>query len=286
MFKLVILIIILIITLVNASIPIVDDSEECTTCLATLTEWETIFTNETDISIISETLQQHCKDKYNVKDIVKRKLCEAVYNVLIQIPPGLIDGMDSLAWPIPKAFCGTIKKCNLYCCDDSNIPEQVHLSCETDISRMTVSWTTLNSQNSIVQYGTSIDSLNKQEVDGTVNTYTASGWRGSLHSATMTGLIENGQQYYYRVGDGDIWSQVFSFKTFNRDQPISYAIIGDMAYDSNSDYTVKSIIELVDAGKIDAVIHSGDISYADGYDPHFDDFFNKIEPLGDSYNYH
>ena len=42
-----------------------------------------------------------------------------------------------------------------------------------------------------------------------------------------------------------------------------------MAYDEYSDNTVSSLIRLVDAGQLDVVIHSGDISYADGYMPHF-----------------
>jgi hypothetical protein len=33
------------------------------------------------------------------------------------------------------------------------------------------------------------------------------------------------------------------------------------------------------------VIHSGDISYADGYEPHWDDFFNKIQPIAASVPY-
>ena len=31
--------------------------------------------------------------------------------------------------------------------------------------------------------------------------------------------------------------------------------------------------------QIDAVIHSGDVSYADGFMQHWDTFFNKIEPI-------
>ena len=52
-----------------------------------------------------------------------------------------------------------------------------------------------------------------------------------------------------------------------------------MAYDVNSDYTVSSLTALVDQGLVDVVIHSGDISYADGYMPHFDDFMNKVQPI-------
>jgi len=56
-------------------------------------------------------------------------------------------------------------------------------------------------------------------------------------------------------------------------------LIGDMAYDVNSDYTVANVQALVEQGKVDIVLHIGDISYADGYDSHFDDFENKIQNI-------
>jgi len=272
-----IVILVVIINTVFGVTPI-DDSDKCISCQQTIQSWQDTWTNETSIDNVITSLKNNCKEKYSIKDILKRELCDKVVDVLVQIPPGIFEGLNTLAWPIPSALCATVRQCDLYCCDDSNSPEQIHLSADTDTSIMTVSWTTLNSQQSFVQYGISIDTLDKQE-QGDVNTYTPSGWRGSLHSATMTGLISN-QVYFYRVGDGaDKWSEIFSFKTFDTSKPIVYGVIGDMAYDEYSDYTVKRMIELVDQQKLDAVIHVGDISYADGYDPHFDDFFRKIQPI-------
>ena len=113
--------------------------------------------------------------------------------------------------------------------------------------------------------------------------------------------------YFYRVGDGmSKWSNVYSYTTFGDDQEsISYAVVADMAYDVNSDNTVSSISKLVDQNSVQVfecnnayntmqhkfyvlyeficiqqcVIHSGDISYADGYEPHWDDFLNKVQPI-------
>lgn len=241
-----------------------DDSSKCLSCQSTVSEWQNNWTNQSTVDDTIKALKDECNVKYSIKDIIKRKLCDEVVNVLVQIPPGLIDGMNSLAWPIPQALCATIRQCELFCCDNNNVPEQIHLSAESDTTKMTVTWVTLNANSSYVQYGTS-DSLNNLEV-GNIDTYTASGWRGTIHSAVMTGLKEK-TTYYYRVGNGDDdkWSDIYSFNTFDYSKSISYAIIGDMAYDQYSDNTVKSLINLVENNKIQAVIHAGDISYADGY---------------------
>jgi phosphodiesterase/alkaline phosphatase D-like protein len=74
------------------------------------------------------------------------------------------------------------------------------------------------------------------------------------------------------VGDGDIMSGWIPFKTLpssnsflNDDNlSINFAIIGDMGYANKSNATVANLISLVDGGDIDVVIHSGDVSYADG----------------------
>jgi len=60
---------------------------------------------------------------------------------------------------------------------------------------------------------------------------------------------------------------------------VGFAVVGDMGYGPNSDATVAAISALVDSGAVRAVIHSGDESYADGYNPHWDLFMNKIQPI-------
>ena len=97
----------------------------------------------------------------------------------------------------------------------------------------------------------------------------------------MTGL-EPATRYYYQVGADDGasgWSDIFSFVTYTPNKELNFAVIADMAYDENSDNTIASMLRLVEAGQLDVVIHSGDISYADGYMPHFDVFMNKIQPI-------
>lgn len=210
--------------------------------------------------------------------------------VFVQIPPALFDGMDSLAWPMPVAPCALVAQCHVNCCAPNDPPEQVHLSLASkDHTVMGVSWTSLDQKASVVQYGLSADSLTNEKT-GEFRVFTAetkydyynatSAWVGTLHTARMTDL-QPGRTYYYRVGDGaNLWSEILQFTAISPlKKSLSYAILGDMDFDVASDATVASLQRLVDAGKIDAVIHSGDISYADGYEPHFDAFFNKLQPI-------
>lgn len=118
------------------------------------------------------------------------------------------------------------------------------------------------------------------ESTGDWETYKAAGWLGTLHRAVMTDLKPD-TEYYYRVGSSEGWSNVFHFKTFPSGNDLNYtvAFVADMGYGDTSDPTVVDLLSAVDSGEIQLVIHSGDIGYADGFQPHWDDFFNKIQPI-------
>lgn len=58
--------------------------------------------------------------------------------------------------------------------------------------------------------------------------------------------------------------QTFHFSTLAPGQTFTAAVIADMGYGEASDYVIADLLALVEAGEIQAVIHSGDISYADG----------------------
>lgn len=207
----------------------------------------------------------------------QRKICEEVAAVFVQIPPALIEGIYTLAWPLSDAVCATVFKCQMNCCGEDDPPEQVHLSLASkDLSIMGVSWVSLNQPASVVEYGLSSTELNAK-VDGTITTYKAASWVGNIHRAVMTKL-EPGTKYYYRVGDGNLrWSKIFSFQTMVPDQEITYGIIGDMDFESNT--TMANMITLVEDGTVNCILHPGDISYADGFEPHWDIFFRRIEPI-------
>ena len=252
-----------------------DTSEKCLSCEATIEELELKWTDESNVQDILDDLQKKCK----TLDLGKRKICDGLVEVLVQIPPALFDGMADLAWPMPLAPCALLKQCSVNCCPADASPEQVHLSVTSnDLTKMAVSWVSLNQSASVVQYGVSTGDLT-MTATGTISTYTSAGWVGTIHRAVMTDLIP-GKSYHYRVGDGaQKWSGTFVFKVTEPGQDLTFAILGDMAYDEFSDNTVEVLTNLVDNGEIDCVIHSGDISYADGYEPHWDDFLNKIQPV-------
>ena len=212
-------------------------------------------------------------------------MCKSLADTIIKIPAGIFEGMDKEAWP-DWGLCSLISECKAPCCNSLSKPEQIHLSLtENDATKMSVSWVTLEGTESHVEFGSEPHRLT-QTATGTVLTYTHGGFVGVIHRAVMTGL-EPGKKYYYRVGGDPAsnllvrWSDTFSFNAISPQggKPLTFAVLADMSYDPLSDNTVKLMVKLIDEGKIDVVVHSGDISYADGFMPHFDDFMNKIQPI-------
>ena len=260
--------------------PIPDTSDKCVSCQKQVSALEIKWGSDASIEATVAELKQKCKEKEK-GHFLKREICDKVVDVFAQIPPQIFSGLNDLAWDVPLGVCATIKKCKVECCGVDSPPEQVHLSLAgEDRSLMGVTWVTLSHNETTVQYGVSQDKLTNTVV-GAINTYTQAGWVGTIHKAIMTGLVP-ATRYYYRVGSPSLnsWSQIFSFKTFDPAQVAqTYAVLADMSYDNVSDNTVAQLIKLVDEGKIDVVVHSGDISYADGYESHWDDFFNKIQPI-------
>mmetsp|Transcript_1517 Transcript_1517/g.1517 ORF Transcript_1517/g.1517 Transcript_1517/m.1517 type:complete len:508 (+) Transcript_1517:69-1592(+) len=251
-------------------------SEQCTYCKDTIDSLEMKWTNETTVAEILADLESQCK----TLPLKERQICDKVVQVLVQIPPGIFKGISSLAWPVSLGICATLNECQVNCCPADSPPEQIHLSLAgTDRSLMGVSWVTLAGTDSYVKYGEDKNNLSSINV-GSVDTYTKAGWVGVIHRALMTNL-KPATTYYYQVGadDNSGWSEIYSFTTYDPNKELNFAVIADMAYDTNSDGTVADLIKLVDEGQIDVVIHSGDISYADGYMPHFDDFLNKVQPI-------
>lgn len=256
---------------------VVVDSPECSACRETIDALEMKWTNETEVAQILSDLKRQCK---TLDTLTKKKFCDAAVEVLVKLPPGIFKGIESLAWPVSLGLCATGGSCSVNCCPAHAPPEQIHLSLSSeDRSVMGVSWVTLEGADSVVRYGTSPDAL-QQVQEGSVLTYTHAGWIGVIHRAVMTEL-QPGTKYFYQVGSAkdDRWSDVHSFSTYAPGKEVRFAVVADMAYDSFSDSTVSSLTRLAEQGLIDAVIHSGDISYADGYMPHFDDFLNKVQPI-------
>jgi hypothetical protein len=291
-----------------------DGASACGKCQSTIAVLQEEWTNATEVAEILASLEQNCTATFGRLHPLKVGLCDKVAEVFVQIPPGIFQGLETLAWPIPLGVCATIGECETPCCEAGAPPEQIHLSLAgNDASRMGVTWTTLEPRAaSIVEYGPvgagdgSVEPTAISRANGTVETYRWGGWVGSIHRAAMEGL-DSGAQYAYRVGDGSDggWSTnadggawvVFrtlppaaAFKEQLRKEgekeedeeeelSVTFAVVADMGYGSTSDDTVANLAALTAAGNISGVIHSGDVSYADGFMPHWDAFLNKVQPI-------
>lgn len=283
-----------------------DSSEQCQTCTEFFLEQQSIWCNDTSVrynfpvimlyvvlfhfislhffsfyvffeqvAAILDNLDKECKSKFSIKEPKKRKLCEAIANVAVQVPPGVIDGMMGLSWPLPEGLCATLFQCSVDCTlDRSQPPAQVHLSFTQKSDVYGVSWVTFNQTRSVVQYGLTERDLSSSN-EGTTLTYLASDWKGTIHRALLTDL-KPGRTYYYRVGNGvDSWSKIFNFKVLEPLQDVTFAVLGDMDFEANA--TIANIGTLAQKGNIQGVVFTGDISYADGYEPHWDRFFERVE---------
>ena len=263
--------------------PTPDTSETCTSCEKHIEELDLKWNTEDGIEKTIADLTAQCQKKHKWLDKIKKDICEKLVEKVAAIPEAIFKGMDSLAWNIPEATCAMVKKCNINCCDDSNLPEQIKLSLSShDRTNMGVSWTTLESQagGSQVVYGTDATNLNMESKLAEEVTYNSAGWIGVQYRAMMTSL-EPCSTYYYQVGSksNEKMSDVYHFNTYCPSQSITFAVIADMGFGNNSDSTIKQLTDLVDQNKIHGVIHSGDIGYADGYQAHWDTFLNKIQPI-------
>jgi len=258
-----------------------DTSKECVECEGFMEGMYKFFENDEKIESIIAKVQSECEKIGNDK---LAGLCDSLVEVLLTIPSSIFHGMDDLAWPVPQATCALMRKCEMSCCREKAGPEQIHLSLGGQPDMMSVSWVTLEAGEDVyVEYGEKRWSLD-MKVEGNVDTYKIGGWKGAIYRATMTGL-KSDTEYYYRVGSSNGHSHTKSFKTLKHNGPIRYGVIADMGYGEKSDDTVKQLTSLVEKGQIDVIVHSGDLGYADGYQPHWDVFFNKIEPIASKVPY-
>ncbi len=150
----------------------------------------------------------------------------------------------------------------------SSMPEQVHIALLDDPSQMQVSWATPGQTDSAVEYGLEEDLSNS--VDGEEECYDHD---MVFHTATMTGL-DAASNYSYRVGDGSSWSSVFQFSTYDPSQPVEFYGFGD--HGMSSDALI--IGDMIAEKPLDLLILSGDISYANGDQAVWDDYFRENQP--------
>jgi predicted phosphodiesterase len=148
-------------------------------------------------------------------------------------------------------------------------PEQTHLSMTQNPTEMQVSWATPGQTDSVVEYG--LDGELGESASGSSECYNHD---MVFHTATMTGL-QSASNYSYRVGDGSDWSSTFSFYTLPTPAAsVKFLAFGDHGMSDNGMQTSQNVLE----SDADFLILSGDISYANGEQSVWDDYFRDNEP--------
>ena len=143
-------------------------------------------------------------------------------------------------------------------------PEQIHLQVTDEPSEMVVMWATEQRGDAVVEWGTtSLSNSNTGE------SYCYNHDR-AFHMAKMTNL-ELGTEVTYRVGDGNTWSAEYKFTPINPDaEHFEWISIADHGLSSEGVDVSEAIIEDTEA---QLVTISGDISYADGEQSVWDEWF-------------
>eukprot|EP01094_Clydonella_sp_ATCC50884_P011555 TRINITY_DN2134_c0_g1_i3.p1 TRINITY_DN2134_c0_g1~~TRINITY_DN2134_c0_g1_i3.p1 ORF type:complete len:421 (+),score=68.47 TRINITY_DN2134_c0_g1_i3:19-1281(+) len=231
----------------------------------------------TEIEKLGDTL---CK---LLPKIVQQRACIALVKELVDIGESLDISVQSSY--SPYMLCSLLSLCSTNCCLMPYSPEQIHLAYPGDPTQLAFSWTTSEKvPNPMVQLGSSSGAFTRN-VSASASTYSKGGWKGFLYTATATGLTPS-QKYYYRVGDPAMGWTVINFTT-TAAKPVSSngsgqhtaLVIGDMGASDVSDKTIARMQPWVLNGSADILVHAGDISYANGYQPTWDDYMRKVESI-------
>jgi len=143
----------------------------------------------------------------------------------------------------------------------STQPQQIHLQITDDASVMNVIWATEGRSMGEVEW----DGQSSPSVDYCYNHDMA------FHMASMTGLTP-GEEVTYRVGSGGDWSEEFTFTPIDTSaQHFEWISVGDHGDSSEAMDVSEAIIA---DSKAQMVTIAGDISYADGEQTAWDDWFN------------
>lgn len=111
----------------------------------------------------------------------------------------------------------------------TNLPDHITLTWTQDpTTTQTITWRTDTTVNSgQVQYGKDPSLKDAKTIDATVQKFSSDLGDMNIHSATLTDL-EPGTKYYYRVGYGNNFSNIYSFTTEAKDtNSFKFLIFGD-----------------------------------------------------------
>lgn len=163
-------------------------------------------------------------------------------------------------------------------------PQQFFVSFGNTPDQATVSWATTCSSSTTVKWGTSATALT-HSATGNQSTYTFNGGAYTspfLHHVPLAGLPANTRVYYSVGGDASGFSGVMAFTThpgygLNPAGASRFCVIGDLGQTSNSQDTLNHIA--ASPNNFTSMIHVGDLSYADNYEPRWDSWQQMVAPL-------
>lgn len=146
----------------------------------------------------------------------------------------------------------------------STQPEQIHLQTTEDATEMTVVWATDRRTDAVVEW-------NGQSAEGQSYCYNHD---MAFHLAIMDGLVA-GEEVTYRVGDGNTWSDEFTFNVIDPNaDTFEWIAIADHGLSDEAQEVSDAI--LADS-TVQMVTISGDISYANGDQSVWDEYFDVQE---------
>ena len=185
-----------------------------------------------------------------------RRLALLVITALLCIPAFTL---------VADAQIGSLLSCPISTLTGSNSPEQIHISLSQDESQMQVIWATESQTDSEVEWG--LDGSLDNSAMGEEFCYDHD---MVFHSGVMVGL-EVASNYSYRVGDGSVWSEVYTFQTRDVLSDFTFLAFGDHGLSSEGIETTNMVVD----SDADFLILSGDISYANGEQSVWDDYLDS-----------
>ena len=220
--------------------------------------------------------------------------CEDLVSGMLEILHKLDLYVQQFNFNLTELACADVfQQCKIDCCLTQTTPEQVHISYTggqaVGSPEMQSSWITHELLgDALVQW------RKTSEPNGTgwnfataeSRTYTIAGWSGWIYGAVMTGLEPN-TSYTYRVGSPSVangWSEEFEFMTLPlnagmSDRPLKIATFADMGVGGDHQATIAELQRLHSMGELDFIVHTGDISYADGDQRRWDRFMRQMQPV-------
>jgi len=159
-------------------------------------------------------------------------------------------------------------------------PEQVHISLGFDPTQMFITWTTMSSAPTMVEYG--INSL-VSNATGNETLFTDGGSKKRemyIHRVLLKDLTPN-TAYMYHCGSSKGWSSIYFFRTIPDGSEWSprLALFGDMG--SANAQSMARLQQETQRGHFDAILHVGDFGYDLSTDDALvgDQFMRQVESM-------